>query len=257
MILINRLCDQFGPAIIFRSFSFLVLRWPLVLVCAFMLKAQSRAASTKEAVISDEACRQHPYWRLPKVSQRLEHKRFSWEKALFSNCREKLVDLLMPVRELLAKPELEEKELATLMQLGEKLLNEAVWSTTIGTGSDISWKVAQGLGRRFLVADYLWCICEVVGPPMEKDAWWGKLMGKYLHIGYLKSYASSKSRGLSYLVRRFISALDEYRKGKRPQPRDVVMLKQAIFFKLHRRSWFRDPSWEPWRQDNNASLGSS
>lgn len=136
------------------------------------------------------------------------------------------------------------------MRLAESLISHAAWSERIGKGVIISWRLGDTLGRRFLVADYLWCICEVIGPAMQKQAWWGNLMEKYLDVSIVASRFQRKSGNRALIIKRLIDALLIYRAGERPHACEVVTLKQEILCKANRPERFKSPAWDPWRMDN-------
>lgn len=142
--------------------------------------------------------------------------------------------------------------MAQLTSIAERLLRFAAqWHPTQLEGTP-PYNAIQHAARRFLVVDGLWNICVVVGPKMNRNQWWERLMA---HVSVPQSLASYPLPDGSYVDwRPFLAllrhALEDFRQGKRPSPEVIVALKRMIFCdpKFHVR--FRERPWDPWRRDD-------
>lgn len=167
---------------------------------------------------------------------------------------------LRKLRELLAKDFLSSNDVFSLSSMAGELLRFAAWTQANELRGECSANLVGPLSRRFLVLDALISICEVVGPAMNKEQWWGKLM-ETMSLSLPQDVASLRTRyGIAThdwvpLVRRIVAAIGIYREGRRPPPREVVEIKQEIFCKpiVHRE--FRSSMWNPWREDDKKFLG--
>lgn len=105
--------------------------------------------------------------------------------------------------------------------------------------------------RRFLVADALLSVCEVVGPAMEKEKWWAEDLLPTLNV---PKGDENPTTLLGILYRRFFNALELYKQSKRPSPKEVVELKQFVFH-FESKGWdFNERRWDAWRIDNRLSM---
>ncbi|CDI75225.1 hypothetical protein, conserved [Eimeria praecox] len=199
----------------------------------------------------------HLFYRLPKARHLEFVEPFNFEVAISRPPRGWLVSIMLPMRELFLKPELGREDARQLMRLAGELASFQQLHGHEEKPHMFPGELANLLGFRFLVVDYLWCACEVLGAIMNKELWWDAYMDKVLDAPTMVVSRPEQAQEHLVLAERFLAALKMYRTGCRPLAREVVELKQELFCKKSSPRRFRSPQWEPWRQDNLASLGSS
>ncbi|KAL8433587.1 hypothetical protein Efla_000731 [Eimeria flavescens] len=202
----------------------------------------------------------HPFYRTPDVPDTVAQAALQMVPVFTILPTMDLVEDLNTARAILAKPVVTASDVHELLSCGQKIIHYATAHMSRPLAGTKSSQFLPRLSMRFLVADTLYCVCEVVGPAMNKSYWWDKLMStmlasppqwapKYLGSGLVASRRQ--------LAERLISAFDHYRAGQRPAAREVVQMKQEILCGEYMFSVFKDFSWDPWREADKEFQESS
>lgn len=197
---------------------------------------------------------QHAFYRLPVVIETLPTGFFDWQTTICNASRKRLSQVLLPVRWLLLKPTLARAELQHLRVLACDLIRSVVSMGRFKRKKIRTCHIQESLARRFLIADALWSICHVVGPPMEMARWWDWLMDRLLDLPELTMSSRFNRNSRDVFVTKLLSALSVYRAGRRPSARAVVLLKRSTFCKKNSPLLFRRREYDMWREDDLAWL---
>ena len=201
----------------------------------------------------------HPYYRIPtrdpSISILLKFDGLAQDKRNIVGVLQKypLDCTLALIRDIFSKDLIGLEDIKKLVAAADKLLCYAsVWKDDTYRLIEAPNKAVYMVARQLLLVDALWCICEVIGPGMERDQWWGSLMRKVkIPENFL---VSTKGReGMRPFLRRAALAFEENSAGRRPSAREIVGLKRQIFKFPCIHSQFTTPRWNAWRKDDDAS----
>ncbi|CDJ35951.1 uncharacterized protein EMH_0046740 [Eimeria mitis] len=157
---------------------------------------------------------------------------------------------LASIRQLLVKEQLTADELQSLIDLAAKVVKNVYNMGKFRKGLVPLREVREHVMRRFIIADALWGICEVVGPSMRKEEWWKQVMEKLLLFPSASVTSGHMQTGRFQVVRRFVAALQMYREGRRPAPREVIELKREVFCSPEAPPPFRSREYDIFRDDD-------
>ncbi|OEH78801.1 hypothetical protein cyc_01168 [Cyclospora cayetanensis] len=199
----------------------------------------------------------HPYYRVPVGDPGVTLPPFDPYHALRK--REAwLPKILGDVRQLLLKSHVSEQEMKLLMESAYRLAQYSNKALSQPMKDELMTDMLYILARRFLVADALWCISEVLGPSMNMHLWWGQFMEPLAkHVSVRHRSASRSGLNLKQLAQRLVAALQQYKLGRRPPAQQVIELKRQIFRQPCSCPEFRSHTWNPWRDDDTGNDGHS
>ncbi|CDJ53632.1 hypothetical protein EBH_0007990 [Eimeria brunetti] len=210
------------------------------------LERSEPSTSHTDVVGSWGTLSEHPSYRLPRAVDSQHLAPFDYQKALCHTPLKTLSVVLGPIRELLIKPQLHHDELQSLMDLGGLLVRNVFTLGKFLKEAYMPYQLTEPLARRFVIADTLWCICEVIGPPMMKAYWWDHVMTRLFDI---PAFEEGVDLNPDHFVSRLISALKVYVTGGRPGPEQVIELKREIFCSQRSPYLFRSSAFDGWRHD--------
>ncbi|KAL8430660.1 hypothetical protein ACSSS7_005795 [Eimeria intestinalis] len=148
---------------------------------------------------------------------------------------------------LLSKPSLIDPDFVSLRIHAEELVRHAreyMVDPIVGT---MPSKLDVPMSKRFLVADVLWSVAEVLGSSVRRESWWTELMDKMLADPVNWPPADRRRTATGLHVNRLLAAFRRYRAGERPSAKEVVELKRKIFWGGKASYYFRQPAWDSWR----------
>ncbi|CDJ54083.1 hypothetical protein EBH_0020700 [Eimeria brunetti] len=218
----------------------------------FPSTSQPQAPESLQTSITDdeEALKRHPFYRLPGADFSGNIMPFSYARAARYTTRSHFPEVLASVRELLIKQQLRPNEIQSLILLAEQLVKAVCNMGKFSHNFLAPHRVREPAARRFLIADALWGISEVVGPLMRKDDWWNEVMDRLLLIPPMSITMRKMESDGSDMVIRIIAALRVYQGGRRPPPREVIELKRMIFCSPKSPYMFRSPAFDKFREDD-------
>lgn len=201
--------------------------------------------------LSQQDYANHPFYHLPSVApsvlQGLRGLIISQHRLAGND----FYALLNLARALLAKQSLTLPEAEQLHICAQVLRNHAR-SRLMNPLTGISpFHFAHALALRFLLADTLWCACDVLGESLHKDSWWRPLMEGMLAISNSWSLEKLKRQRSAHrvrLVQMILGVVNVYKAGQRPSSKDVVRIKQTIFCGERLLTIFKQKVWDPWRE---------
>ncbi|CDJ59452.1 hypothetical protein EMWEY_00022220 [Eimeria maxima] len=200
--------------------------------------------------------RTHPYVRLP-VLERGVTPRYVRASSLF----EKRIRRYSPhaylctMRKLFAKQALNQKDVHALVKAVEELVNLAWLRSHRGPRGPSPIHIVESLGSYFMVFDSLVCAAEILGEHMQLHLWWEKFAANFDVNPLLPAPGPTRkevAKFHKYLVKRLVAALEIYKRGERPPLPEVIALKTLLFCSPQGRHQFKNPKWDPWRDDGDC-----
>ncbi|CDJ29844.1 LOW QUALITY PROTEIN: uncharacterized protein EMH_0053200 [Eimeria mitis] len=206
-------------------------------------------------VFPTQAIREHPLYRLPTLLPGVNIGRFDWEAALQSSAfPRKVPQKLLEIQKILRKRVLSQDDANKLKKLASDLLMFAVSTKESRLVRVSCGDLIAPLSFRFLVAEALWCACEILGPAAEKHHWWDSAMDQLTASPLFQgSSESEKCVKSEQFVLQLIAALSVYRKGDRPSPQEVMSIKKTMFGPPPVHFCFTAMVWDWWRRDLASS----
>ncbi|KAL8436651.1 hypothetical protein ACSSS7_001581 [Eimeria intestinalis] len=227
---------------------------------AFSEEQQSSTSSAEEASPIPSGPRTHPYYRVPTVdSKLLEVRRFIPEQATsyglaFTNLRSQLRRL----RELLVKETLDPTQLDEVAQRVTNILSCMYHYDRVPTEAESPSIATRSLGRRFLALDAVVASLNLLGES-ACGPWWEQIMDVIPED--TREYATTSTRPASLfhknLLEKLNRALHILKTGKRLSEEETIEIKRALFLSPYKPANFKDPQWDPWREDDKNFAGSS
>ncbi|KAL8434461.1 hypothetical protein ACSSS7_003107 [Eimeria intestinalis] len=210
---------------------------------------RARHLPAEEAAV-ESYFQQHLYYRIPSAPEIRVPFTFSLT-AVFFGKRPPLAALLSPIRQELVKRRLTLAEAHVLFQHVNRLIYYANSYHTRPLRGTRSYELVAPLGARILIADTLYCACQVLGASMRKETWWSHVVGSMLAppVSWLPD--SNRGQREKLLIRLFAAA-EVYKRGERPLARVVVGIKRALFLEAKAPLYFKAPEWDVWRGDDNV-----
>ncbi|CDJ54090.1 hypothetical protein EBH_0020770 [Eimeria brunetti] len=230
--------------------SFLYVSAPTTIFYNSQASAGGLPSPAVQITAEDKALQGHPFYRLPRARCTQTLTPFNFGRAIMYSGRQNLTSLLTSVRELLIKPDLQPNELQLLISLGEGLVKNVHNMGNFQKGEIPLYKVYKPIARRFLIADALWSICEVVGVAMKKEEWWCHVLDKLMLLPNMQISSRQMRTSRYRYVSRMVAALHTYRDGRRPPPKEVVELKRDIFCSRDTPEMFRSSDYDKFRDDD-------
>ncbi|KAL8445404.1 hypothetical protein Emed_005630 [Eimeria media] len=204
---------------------------------------------------------QHPFYRIP--ASRPAYVFLPYFS--FNNCSREvpsqpLESLLETVRQILDQPSLSVKDIRTLQSAGEKMISYTgrYFTRLLGLNNDSN--LMRTLGVRVILAHYLLTVCNLVGPNMQKEKWWGPHMGPVLTppAGWrppIGRVTYSRGRDRAPLVQNLIDAMRILGRGERPPANLIVPIMQELLCSPDTQTYYKQPGWEGFRKANERFLG--
>ncbi|KAL8275652.1 hypothetical protein Esti_000427 [Eimeria stiedai] len=213
----------------------------------------SAGPSTGGELLSEWYFKNHLYYRIPRASPIGALPPLNLKKVYFGYAPS-LSSVLKPIRAALIKDQLTSTEAQKLFFDVTKLIKFAKGRLQSELKSKRSGEMTSRIGARLLVADALYCAAEVLGPSLRKDMWWPSVVGDMLRPAlYWSPNATGEFR--EKLMQRMIAAAEIYRRGERPPAKLVVAIKRDLFVNPKVPPLFKDPEWDPWKEDDRIDWG--
>ncbi|KAL8434488.1 hypothetical protein ACSSS7_003134 [Eimeria intestinalis] len=219
----------------------------------------SRAGPSQDSPPVD----QHPFSKIPVSWPRdASLPEFDFEGRFSASPDAPLSTLLEEARRILARQDLSLGDVRTLQRLGGHLVSYAgrFFKRLVGLTSDAG--LVPRLGNRVLLAHYLLLVCEVVGPSMRREQWWGPHMAHILTpppgwqpLSESGVFLQRKGRGV--LVKMLIDATAILRRGERLPARLIVPIMQQLICSPDTQKCFKGKGWRGFRRANRQFLGIS
>ncbi|KAL8439195.1 hypothetical protein Efla_006624 [Eimeria flavescens] len=196
----------------------------------------------------------HPYVRLPDVDPETKIGDF---KPSGTETHEYtlgvIVEPLRRIRELLLRPSLDSREVATLIRAAEALMCNCERKFKATSSSHSPFRVYRNLAMVFLALDALASIDQVLQGKICKGHWWPAFVEPISTD--INSYVPRKRMKIDtlrilYLIRQLLSAIEIYKQGRRPDEETVIELKRRIFGPNTAVYPFSARRFDPWRQDD-------
>ncbi|KAL8448292.1 hypothetical protein Emed_003822 [Eimeria media] len=219
--------------------------------------------STSSAAIAAAApCagpREHPYYRVPRVDPRHRGKRrFEREAAssaayAFANTYRQLSTM----RALLAQEQLSPTQLNELARLTAEILSHIYYHERQPTWLEKPSNSTPILGRRYLLLDSAVAALQVLDEPVAGE-WWERIMSVIpddsLTIPFHSLARLQRSSPLLVdLMIKLHRALRTLKAGSRLLREETISLKRSLFFSPSAPRNFRNPRWDPWREDDKTN----
>ncbi|KAL8445405.1 hypothetical protein Emed_005631 [Eimeria media] len=204
---------------------------------------------------------QHPFYRIPASwPKNVRLPFFSVEMCFRKVPEESLDSLLETVRRVLDQQSLSVKDIRTLQSTGEKMISYTGRYFTRQVSISDDSNLMRSLGIRVILAHYLLTVCNVVGPSMQKEQWWGPHMRRVLTppAGWRPpSGRVTYSRGTdrAALVQGLIDAMRILGRGERLPAQLIVPIMQELLCSPDGLAYFKHPGWRGFREANERFLG--
>lgn len=199
----------------------------------------------------------HPYVRLPKVFPQDVKSSFRGEAALrMTTFKSSPVAIYSNIRALYAKESLNADDVKLLMEECENLIAYASHKFATKNLKPKPFQIARRLGSLFMIFDMLVSAIEVLGErKMNTGAWWDKFTQQFETEYQVRRKARSRreTTELLHWVGRLTEALSIYKRGRRPDPAEIICLKRYILHRLGKKSQYNNSLWHFWRDDRNYS----
>ncbi|KAL8433595.1 hypothetical protein Efla_000739 [Eimeria flavescens] len=163
--------------------------------------------------------------------------------------------LLLPIRMILLKEKLKREDMRHLMSAAEHVIAFAQRYMTKSVSAVKSFRLLVAYGRRFMLLDALWCVCEVVGSAMRRDVWWQSFARSVVApLPYeptdLDSTILQIAGNKDVLRLRLWANLQVFVRGARPSPKDIVEIKRELLCFGSSPLVMADSDWLRWKADD-------
>ncbi|CDI83075.1 hypothetical protein, conserved [Eimeria acervulina] len=199
--------------------------------------------------------RLHPYVRMPVVEAGVVPHDFDPSGVFAPSSKSfPFTKSLHEMRQLFAKPTLNQQDVDILMDMARGLANN-LWLKAASTLRQVRPVFASAsLGNTFLAMDYVVSAVELLGGHMKLDMWWENFAQAFdtnYNLPPSTEFHRSSARFNAYLANQLLNALRIYKTRRRPPLTLVIELKRNLFFAAHSPPLFKSSQWDPWRQDHN------
>ncbi|CDI75208.1 hypothetical protein, conserved [Eimeria praecox] len=206
----------------------------------------------------DELLKEHPFYRVPPLQPGVTPRNFDWQRPLRSLAvPRQLPQRLLLFQRTIRKAQLSDEDLNLLMEACWDLLRFAASTRDKRLAKSSFCELVEPISLRFLVADALWCACEIFGEAAQKGRWWHAVMEQMTAPPVILGDPPLRPSGPSGQWRQFVedvtAALLVYRTGNRPSPKDVVRIKKTMFGPPPIHRCFNGMVWDWWRRDVEKS----
>lgn len=191
----------------------------------------------------------HPFVRISQMNEDVKPRR--WISSNTLHCRRTSnfrAHLLRKVRDLLLRPSLDAASTEKLMDAAEQLAFYAFRELS-QHGRPLSPSDAvKGLGRRYVVLSAIHSVIRVVGGDLPP--WWKELTK--IVAGNCESHVTAFGDSGTFnleLLKLLVDAVLKYKNGGAPTDEETVQIKYMLFCYDISPSIFKEPEWQPWRDD--------
>lgn len=199
----------------------------------------------------------HLFYRLPVVQPGAITGRFSPARALFPCNRMASLGFaqLATARFLLSKPEITTEEAEVLVTDSEMLVGRIMQELETPVAPRKVSRAVEKLGRLFLYLDAVVSIIDVVGAPMDPDAWWPEVASRIFPETVYNTGPFARHLPIqpSALATRLSSALQILKTRARLSCEETVQLKRELLCNPHGVRDFKHKKWNSWREDDARS----
>ncbi|KAL8450648.1 hypothetical protein Emed_002399 [Eimeria media] len=211
-------------------------------------------SSTRSSSLQQSALERHPFYRLPDI----EPSAMRQLGLVKIYCRgfngASFFKMVLRMRELFLLPNLGTEEAQELRGAAEALVWYLRNHPSKGAGSvTSSAQAVRYLGQYFMMLDCLLSARQLFGPEMISDESWQALTETIdTDLSFPEPFALAGPRKChNYaLVSRLVPAMKLMKTGVRPSAKDVVFIKRMLLCSKYLDIHFRQPRWDPWRQDD-------
>ncbi|CDJ32515.1 uncharacterized protein EMH_0045010 [Eimeria mitis] len=194
----------------------------------------------------------HPYVRLPQMGKDLFIRPINMNNVFVAYHKKAHPYIfLQKLRKWFARPVLGQDDVNNLLRDLEGLIG-AAWRDAEKRPRRLRpVYAAETLGKHLLEFDAIVCGIELLGGSMRLPLWWNRFVAAFDHRPSALLPQKTPRLGGFYrrLTRRLLDALEIYKRGKRPPLCEIIDLKTIIFSEGDAPARFRDPKWDPWRED--------
>ncbi|KAL8450649.1 hypothetical protein Emed_002400 [Eimeria media] len=212
-------------------------------------------SSTRSSSLQQSALERHPFYRLPDIEPSAIRRRFRLVQIYSRKFHgATFFKMVLRMRELYLLPTLGTEEVEELMCAAESLVWYLRNHPSKGAESVTSSSQAvRYLGQYFMMLDCLLSARQLFGPEMISDESWQALtetIDTDLSFPEPFTFAGQRKYHNYALVSRLVPAMELMKAGVRPSAEDVVFIKRMLLCSKHLDIHFRQPRWDPWRQDD-------
>ncbi|KAL8447601.1 hypothetical protein Emed_004282 [Eimeria media] len=211
-------------------------------------------AESAETVQPSTSAGQHPFYRMPSSwPEDVNLPPMTAARYLKSRPEGRLATALERVRCILTKRRLDGKDVVHLQEGAKNLLAFAGRYFSHPTERQFNARLVKNMTLRVLVAHYLLAVCQVIGPPMQKEAWWFYSMNRMLAPPANwrpppLDHAGQRVTHWGPLLHKLHEAMGVLRRGERLSPETIVYIMWQTFCVPLTPRFFQGSEWDGWRQ---------
>ncbi|CDJ51668.1 hypothetical protein EBH_0001420 [Eimeria brunetti] len=195
----------------------------------------------------------HPYVWLPEFEEGVVVRDIDVDH-LFDPFRKKMHPhfFLLSLRKLFAQRVLGQADASTLVNALEGLIGASWYQAQMGRRGCRPVFAATALAKSFLAFDAIVSCKQLLGDHMRFSLWWDKFTSVFKFVIPMAPRVHQYQVVNRRLLKHLHGALETYKKGERPELRDVIELKMKLFCSPNSPAEFRKPKWDPWREDGET-----
>ncbi|KAL8434387.1 hypothetical protein ACSSS7_003213 [Eimeria intestinalis] len=169
-------------------------------------------------------------YRLPRVPPSSIRTEFGLDLSLAPVKFRGIPILLRIMHDVFSQRELTEEQVESLCRASEELVNYLFFHHQTSLNHEYPHRAADRLALRYLCFEALVCAIETLGPAMNAQQWFPKLV-RAIPIEYKYSGGERFRRARHYISisQRLTQALRQLKMGVRPSPEETHFLKRALF----------------------------
>ncbi|KAL8439767.1 hypothetical protein Efla_002669 [Eimeria flavescens] len=196
----------------------------------------------------------HPYVRLPDVDPGTNTRDFDPSGTKTHEYTLGVIfEPLKTIRELLLRPSLNSRDVATLIRAAEALVCNCGRKFTAIPKTRNPSRVIRDVAMVFLALDALVSVSQVLPGKICMGHWWPTFVEPISTD--LNSYVPARKMKIAAqrnldLLSQLLSAIEIYKQGRRPRDKVVIELKRKIFGPNNAIYPFSEQRFDPWRQDD-------
>ncbi|KAL8439024.1 hypothetical protein Efla_002433 [Eimeria flavescens] len=197
----------------------------------------------------------HPFVRLPVVPRDAMRRNFDLSASRYCQHRCQTTAMLAKIRELLAQPALSSPEVDDLMSATEALVRYVIRRVGQRATDVHPSKVVRQLGYFFIVLDSVVCVKQILGDRMNVEKWWGQFAESFptdFQRWRGNIFRSPEVKHAGKLMNRLLGVMEIYKRGDRPQPKEVLSLKKMLFCSKYTPAAFKESRWDSWRDADKS-----
>ncbi|CDJ36414.1 uncharacterized protein EMH_0083760 [Eimeria mitis] len=192
----------------------------------------------------------HPYVHLPVLQKGVVVPLIRLSPSDFQSTKnEPVLEILLLIRQLLIKKELNQADTALLATNVQQLAIKSAARARATRGMNHPAHVVSNIGQHFLALDAVVSALQVLRKSPPSSPWWEAFTESFgksdQYLGILVTREGGKGR--IDLTNRLLAAISIYKTGSRPELSEIVELKRLLFFSSFAPLSFKTSGWDPWR----------